>query len=42
MALSLEASMIKPPNFDPSKKYPVLFYVYGEPWGQTVVDKWGG
>jgi dipeptidyl-peptidase-4 len=34
--------MIKPPNFDPSKKYPVLFYVYGEPWGQTVVDKWGG
>ena len=40
--LSLEASMIKPPNFDPSKKYPVLFYVYGEPWGQTVVDKWGG
>jgi dipeptidyl-peptidase-4 len=40
--LSLEAFMIKPPNFDPSKKYPVLFYVYGEPWGQTVVDKWGG
>ena len=40
--ISLEASMIKPPNFDPSKKYPVLFYVYGEPWGQTVVDQWGG
>ena len=40
--LSLEAFMIKPPNFDPSKKYPVLFYVYGEPWGQTVVDQWGG
>ena len=40
--LSLEAFMIKPPNFDSSKKYPVLFYVYGEPWGQTVVDKWGG
>jgi len=40
--LSLEVSMIKPPSFDPSKKYPVLFYVYGEPWGQTVVDKWGG
>jgi len=40
--LSLEAFMIKPPNFDASKKYPVLFYVYGEPWGQTVVDQWGG
>ncbi|MDG1105296.1 MAG: DPP IV N-terminal domain-containing protein [Cyclobacteriaceae bacterium] len=40
--LSLEVSMIKPPSFDSSKKYPVLFYVYGEPWGQTVVDKWGG
>ena len=30
--------MIKPPDFDPQKRYPVLFYVYGEPWGQTVLD----
>jgi len=34
--------MIKPPDFDPKKRYPVLFYVYGEPWGQTVLDAWGG
>jgi dipeptidyl-peptidase-4 len=34
--------MMKPPDFDPSKRYPVLFYVYGEPWGQTVLDAWFG
>jgi dipeptidyl-peptidase-4 len=34
--------MIKPPDFDPNKRYPVLFYVYGEPAGQTVLDQWGG
>ena len=31
---------MKPPDFNPGKKYPVLFYVYGEPWGQTVLDRW--
>lgn len=31
-----------PPQFDPSKKYPVIFYVYGEPAGATTVDRWGG
>lgn len=40
--LELDAYMIKPIGFDPNKKYPVLFYVYGEPWSQTVVDSWGG
>jgi dipeptidyl-peptidase-4 len=40
--VQLDGWMIKPPNFDPQKKYPVLFYVYGEPWGQTVLDSWGG
>ena len=40
--VQLDGWMIKPPDFDPQKKYPVLFYVYGEPWGQTVVDVWGG
>ena len=40
--LKLDAYMIKPTNFDPNKKYPVLFHVYGEPWSQTVVDSWGG
>lgn len=37
-----DAWMIKPTNFDPSKKYPVIFYVYGEPAGSTVQDKWVG
>ncbi|PWT94426.1 MAG: S9 family peptidase, partial [Blastocatellia bacterium] len=40
--VQLDGWMIKPPDFDPQKRYPVLFYVYGEPWGQTVVDSWGG
>jgi len=39
---SLDGYMIKPTDFDASKKYPVLFYVYGEPAGQTVKDSWGG
>ncbi len=32
----LNAYMLKPHDFDPSKKYPVLFYVYGGPGSQTV------
>lgn len=38
----LDAWCMKPPDFDKNKKYPVLFYVYGEPWNQTVIDYWGG
>lgn len=38
----LDAWIIKPPNFDPSKKYPLMFHVYGEPAGTTVKDEWGG
>ncbi len=38
----LDCWIMKPPDFDASKQYPVLFYVYGEPWGQTVTDSWGG
>lgn len=37
----VDAWMIKPAGFDPSKKYPVLVYVYGEPHAQTVLDGWG-
>jgi dipeptidyl-peptidase-4 len=33
--------MIRPPDFDPSKKYPVLVEVYGGPQIQTVRDEWG-
>jgi len=38
----LDAWAMLPPDFDAAKKYPVLFYVYGEPWGSTVVDSWSG
>jgi dipeptidyl-peptidase-4 len=38
----LDAFMIKPANFDPAKKYPLLFYVYGEPAGSTVQNNWDG
>ena len=38
----LDGWCLKPPDFDPSKSYPLLFYVYGEPAGQTVLDRWGG
>jgi dipeptidyl-peptidase-4 len=31
-----------PPDFDPSRRYPLLVYVYGEPAGTTVNDAWGG
>jgi dipeptidyl-peptidase-4 len=40
--VELDAWMIKPPDFDPDKRYPLIFYVYGEPAGSTVQDNWGG
>jgi dipeptidyl-peptidase-4 len=40
--VKLDGWRILPPGFDPSKKYPLLIYVYGEPAGQTVLDRWGG
>lgn len=40
--IEIDGWVIKPPDFDPQKRYPVLFHVYGEPWGQTVLDAWGG
>jgi dipeptidyl-peptidase-4 len=38
----LDAWCVRPPDFDPAKQYPLLFHVYGEPAGQTVLDKWAG
>jgi dipeptidyl-peptidase 4 len=38
--LQLNAWMIKPKNFDPSKRHPVLMFVYGGPGSQTVGDSW--
>jgi dipeptidyl-peptidase-4 len=40
--IQLNAMMIKPPDFDPAKKYPVLVYTYGGPHVQVVVNAWGG
>jgi dipeptidyl-peptidase 4 len=40
--VSLNCSMIKPPNFDPSKKYPVIVYTYGGPHAQVVLNAWEG
>ena len=40
--IRLNAYLIKPPGFDPSKRYPVFFTVYGGPGSQTVLDAWGG
>lgn len=39
--VDMDAWLAKPKNFDPTKKYPVVFYVYTEPWGQTVKDSYG-
>ncbi len=38
--IELPATMIKPKNFDPSKKYPAIIYVYGGPGAQQVIDSW--
>ena len=40
--LAVDGWMIKPPDFDPAREYPMVFYVYTEPWGQTARDVWGG
>ncbi len=40
--VTLDGSLIKPKDFDPSATYPLVVYVYGEPASQTVVDRWGG
>jgi dipeptidyl-peptidase-4 len=33
--------MIKPKDFNPAKKYPVLMFVYGGPGNQQVMNQWG-
>lgn len=40
--VQLDYWKINPPNFDPSTKYPVLFFVYGGPGYQTVKNQWQG
>jgi len=36
--IEMDGWMAKPTNFDATKKYPVLFFVYTEPWGANVHD----
>jgi len=38
----MDSFLLLPPDFDPKKRYPVLFNVYGEPAGVTVEDTWDG
>jgi len=40
--IELDGYIMFPANMDKSKKYPIVFYVYGEPWGSTVQDRWEG
>lgn len=39
--VEMDGWMKKPTNFNPAKKYPVVFFVYGEPASQTAADVWG-
>jgi len=39
---ALDGWVMYPPGYDSTKRYPVLFYVYGEPAGVTATDNWGG
>jgi dipeptidyl-peptidase 4 len=38
--LLVDAWLMKPPSFDPAKKYALIVYVYSEPAGQTTADRW--
>ena len=40
--VKVDAYAVLPPNLDCSKKYPLFLYVYGEPAGQTTVNRWSG
>jgi dipeptidyl-peptidase-4 len=40
--VSLNCFLIKPPHFDPAKKYPVIVYTYGGPHAQVVLNAWTG
>ncbi len=40
--IRVDGRMIKPLNFDASAKYPVIFHLYGEPWGQQATDSYVG
>ena len=39
--VEMDGWMVKPDNFDPNKKYPIVFFVYTEPAGANVIDRFG-
>ena len=39
--VQLNGWMVKPANFDPARKYPVIMYQYGGPGNQQVLNQWG-
>ena len=39
--IKLHGYMVKPANFDPQKKYPVILFQYSGPGSQQVIDSWG-
>lgn len=40
--VKIDGWIMKPRNFDPAKKYPIIVYVYGEPAGANAVDQFSG
>ena len=38
--LRLDGYLLRPPTLNTKRKYPLIHYVYGEPWAQTVGDVW--
>jgi dipeptidyl-peptidase 4 len=42
VGLALDAWVMRPADFDSTRRYPVFFEVYGEPATQTVLDRWNG
>jgi dipeptidyl-peptidase-4 len=38
--VELDGSMVRPPDFDPARRYPVLVSIYGGPGSQQVFDQW--
>ncbi|MFN7937009.1 MAG: S9 family peptidase [Bryobacteraceae bacterium] len=40
--VSMDGWLMKPRSFDAAKKYPVVVYIYGEPFGSTASNVWGG
>lgn len=39
--VELNGWMVRPKDFDPQKRYPVIMYQYGGPGNQQVIDGWG-